>query len=294
MRSAAASSASPGVANSQAPPVALARRRSAPSAGEVPTPITNTRCAARLAVAMMASTSQTSPSVIINTSEKPLPGACVRRSLRSGTIGGATAAIPNTAASAASISVPPRLASVFAMSCAKRLRMAGEQCASGDTCSTVDPKRVSDTASASVSLAARPFNARRADSMLSPPIEPEQSTSSFNAMLSRSGASGIGSVARSTVGASAERASCAWVTTASPPDFGVTTSTTSRSRRASGASAISSPASVRRLTTRCVGHSTAASANAPATCSVSASGYSAASDVTGACCGCRPKAPALP
>ncbi len=223
---------------------------------------------------MMASTFHTSPSVISSTSLRPPPAE--------------PAGIANTADSAPSISVPPRLASVFSMWRASVLIAAGVHTPKPDTISTVEPKRANDTASADVRPAAMPFSARRAEAMLSPPIEPEQSTSSFSAMPSRRGASGTGSVASSTVGASGARASRACVTTAAADSLGVTTSTTSRSSRASGASVTSRPASARWLTTRCVGHSTAASASAPATCSVSASGYSAWIEATGACCGCRP------
>ena len=98
MRWAAASSASPGVANSQAPPVASASDRSTASAGEVPTPIANTRCPLARAASII---SLRLPDLPVGDHQHVGAFASLEE-----------AGSPNTARSAACISVPPMLASI--------------------------------------------------------------------------------------------------------------------------------------------------------------------------------------
>ncbi len=132
-------------------------------------PTTNTRCPAARAAAISESAFQISPSVMSSTS--------------------AAASVPPSAKtdrSAASISVPPRSA-VIADRCSAAVRIAAGVAAVNAATSwhTVLPKRDSVNRSAGVRPAKIRCSARLAASMLSPFIEPEQSTRTF----SRSGAS---------------------------------------------------------------------------------------------------------
>ena len=166
MRSTAGSTASPGATKSQAPPVASARRRRWLSAGLLPMPTTNTRCPDVFADAMVASMALISPSVTTSTSlGAPPPSAKVE-------------------ASALSISVPPRSAcSAPTQRCAASRVMSVRAHRLRERCSTVEPKRESEKRSPVPSCSTIDCSARRAASMLSPAMEPEQSTSSCTSVV---------------------------------------------------------------------------------------------------------------
>ena len=90
MRRIAPSASSFGATNSQAPPLASARRFSTPSAGALPMPTTNTRCFAARASATRPSASQISPSVISSTSAaSSLPPSANTLTQRRGHLGAA-------------------------------------------------------------------------------------------------------------------------------------------------------------------------------------------------------------
>ncbi len=124
-------------------------------------------------------------------------------------------------------------------------------------------------------------SARRAASMLSPPIEPEQSTRS----LSRSGRSSadLGTSAQKL--ASATNLSPSFATTASDrPDKPPTASTKSRSRKASRASATRMPFAVALVEIAWEGEATVPFAISPSRSRVSENGYATARSFVGTWC----------
>ena len=162
MRSTAGSTASPGATKSQAPPLASARRRRCVSAGLLPMPTMNKRCPDCSAASRVLSMALISPSVTSSTSQSPVV-------LRA-----------KVEVRAASISVPPRLASsALIQRCAARRVIFVSFHKPRERCSTVLPKRDREKRSVSSSCCTMACSARWADWRLSPDMEPEQSTSSL-------------------------------------------------------------------------------------------------------------------
>ena len=199
-------------------------------------------------------------------------------------------ACPTSASRALAISVPPSVASVASI---WRCRFCTFWCVtgrSGATRSRVVPKRLKLTVSPRLSSPITPCSARRADAMLSPAIDPEQSTSNFSVAPLRAGADGVSKAASISRPAPSRApiSSCALTSRFGRDAWGVTMNTTSRSSRAPGASATVMPSLVGVRRTAWVGQSMPALASDPATTTLSDSGYSADSEACGVWCGSRP------